>query len=153
MTMQIWVNIGSGNGLVPCGTKPLPKSMLTNHQRLLAAFNWGKFCDWVKWMHKIHLHDMTNLRLQLSFPGSNESMIDSLKHLCYLHKQSGEQPMWMVWDFTFTFTKHFTQYLKNVLSLAWYDNREACSGVVSISLGWKSPWNGPIKVNYLLLAT
>ena len=24
-----WVNIGSGNGLVPSGNKPLPKPMLT----------------------------------------------------------------------------------------------------------------------------
>ena len=28
----IWVNIGSGNGLLPGGTKPLPEPMLTNHQ-------------------------------------------------------------------------------------------------------------------------
>ena len=27
---QIWVNIGSGNGLLPDGTKPLPEPMLTN---------------------------------------------------------------------------------------------------------------------------
>ena len=26
---QIWVNIGSGNGLLPDGTKPLPEPMLT----------------------------------------------------------------------------------------------------------------------------
>ena len=26
-----WVNIGSGNGLLPGGTKPLPEPMLTNH--------------------------------------------------------------------------------------------------------------------------
>ena len=29
MTTQILVNIGSGNGLLPDGTKPLPDSMLT----------------------------------------------------------------------------------------------------------------------------
>ena len=29
MATEIWVNIGSGNGLVPDGTKPLPESMLT----------------------------------------------------------------------------------------------------------------------------
>ena len=28
-TSQIWVNIGSGNGLLPDGTKPLPEPMLT----------------------------------------------------------------------------------------------------------------------------
>ena len=26
------VNIGSGNGLLPDGTKPLPEPMFTNHQ-------------------------------------------------------------------------------------------------------------------------
>ena len=31
MATQIWVNIGSGNGLMPDGTKPLPKLMLTSH--------------------------------------------------------------------------------------------------------------------------
>ena len=31
MTTEIWVNIGSGNGLVPDGTKPLPEPMLTDH--------------------------------------------------------------------------------------------------------------------------
>ena len=29
---HIWVNIGSGIGLLPDGTKPLPKPMLTYHQ-------------------------------------------------------------------------------------------------------------------------
>ena len=28
----VWVNIGSGNGLLPDGTKPLPEPMLTYHQ-------------------------------------------------------------------------------------------------------------------------
>ena len=32
MSTQIWVNIGSGNGLLPGGTKTLPEPMLTNHQ-------------------------------------------------------------------------------------------------------------------------
>ena len=30
MVTKIWVNIGSGNGLLPDGTKPLPEPMLTN---------------------------------------------------------------------------------------------------------------------------
>ena len=32
MTTEIWVNIGSGNGLLPDGTKPLPEPMLTHYQ-------------------------------------------------------------------------------------------------------------------------
>ena len=31
MVKQIWVNIGSGNGMLPEGTKPLPKPVLTSH--------------------------------------------------------------------------------------------------------------------------
>ena len=38
---DIWVNIGSGNGLLPDGTKPLPEPMLTYHQWGLVAFIWG----------------------------------------------------------------------------------------------------------------
>ena len=29
---EIWVNTGSGNGLLPDSTKPLPEPMLTYHQ-------------------------------------------------------------------------------------------------------------------------
>ena len=32
MVTWIWVNIGSGNGLVPNSTKPLPKPMLVSDQ-------------------------------------------------------------------------------------------------------------------------
>ena len=32
MATEIWVNIGSGNGLLPDGTKPLPETMWTYHQ-------------------------------------------------------------------------------------------------------------------------
>ena len=30
--LEIWVNTGSGNGLLPDGTKQLPEPMLTYHQ-------------------------------------------------------------------------------------------------------------------------
>ena len=43
MTIQIWVSIGPGNGLLPDGTKPLPEPMLTYHQWSLVAFTWGQF--------------------------------------------------------------------------------------------------------------
>ena len=39
----VWVNIGSGNGLLPEGTKPLPKPMLTYHQLGSAAITWEQF--------------------------------------------------------------------------------------------------------------
>ena len=36
--LVIWINIGSGNGLLPDGTKPLPELMLTYHQWGVVAF-------------------------------------------------------------------------------------------------------------------
>ena len=35
MVTWIWLNIGSGNGLLPDGTKPLPEPKLIHHQ-----FTW-----------------------------------------------------------------------------------------------------------------
>ena len=35
MMKQKWVNIGSGNGLLPDGTKPLPKPLLNYHHVVL----------------------------------------------------------------------------------------------------------------------
>ena len=42
MLTQIWVNTGSGIGLLPDHTKPLPETMVTNDQRGLAASTWGQ---------------------------------------------------------------------------------------------------------------
>ena len=39
----VWVNIGSGNGLLPDGTKPLPEPMLTSHSWGSMAFTWEQF--------------------------------------------------------------------------------------------------------------
>ena len=43
MASQNSVNIGSDNGLVPSGTKPLTEPVLTNHQWGHMAFTWGQF--------------------------------------------------------------------------------------------------------------
>ena len=40
---RTWINIGSGNGLVLSGNKPLPEPMLTNYQWSLVAFTWEQF--------------------------------------------------------------------------------------------------------------
>ena len=37
------VNIGSGNGLLPQGTRPLPEPMLTYHQWDPVSFTWVQF--------------------------------------------------------------------------------------------------------------
>ena len=42
MATENWVNIGSGNGLLPKGTKQLPEPMLTYHQQGAVSFIWGQ---------------------------------------------------------------------------------------------------------------
>ena len=43
MSYSMWVNIGSGNGLAPDDTRPLPEPFLTNHRWGFAAFIWWQF--------------------------------------------------------------------------------------------------------------
>ena len=43
MATWIWVYIGSVNGLLPDGTKPLPEPISTNHQYGLVAITWGEY--------------------------------------------------------------------------------------------------------------
>ena len=66
MVMDILVNIGSGNGLVPNGTKPLPEPMLACHEYGSVTFNWDKFYSkhsLYMTIHKVGL-EMSLLKLQ-----------------------------------------------------------------------------------------
>ena len=67
-----WVNIGSGNGLVPDGTKPLPEPMLTYHQWGPVTFTWG----YHHWICEISILDMslkiTDFKIQPHLPGASE---------------------------------------------------------------------------------
>ena len=56
-----WVNIGSGNGLLPDGTKPLPEPILTYHQRALSLEDL-----------KISISKITFLESHSDLPGANE---------------------------------------------------------------------------------
>ena len=51
MALDFLINTGSGSGLLPDGTKPLPEPMLTCHQLGPVAFMWG---HWYKkiWKYK-----------------------------------------------------------------------------------------------------
>ena len=72
MATWILVNIGSGNGLLPDGTKPLPEPLLTDHQWSPVTFILGQFhkrclnCQWQKIRLKI-----TYLKFYSNFPGTN----------------------------------------------------------------------------------
>ena len=56
---QTWVNISSGNGLLPDGTKPLPEPMLNHHQKGGVTFIWGQF-------HKILQVSITKIGLKIT---------------------------------------------------------------------------------------
>ena len=60
--MEIWVNIGSGNGLLPDGTKPLPEPMLT--------YQWGPVTFIPGQNHKYL--SCQSLDLAWAFPGASE---------------------------------------------------------------------------------
>ena len=43
MATEIWVNLDSGNGLLPDGTKPLPEPVMAYHQRWSVVFTESNF--------------------------------------------------------------------------------------------------------------
>ena len=67
MATYILVNIDSGNGLLPDGTKPLPEPMLTYQQRCSVTFKWEEFhmkvlSIWfLKYVRKLHSETTSKL--------------------------------------------------------------------------------------------
>ena len=67
MATEIWVNIGSGNGLLPDGTKPLPELILTDHQWSTVTFILGQFHNGcfnhnsLKTVWKLHVKNFVQL--------------------------------------------------------------------------------------------
>ena len=64
-TLQIWVDIGSGNGFLPDGTKPLLEPMFTCHQICSVAISQEVLMNFI-------CLEITLLRLVVHFPGVNE---------------------------------------------------------------------------------
>ena len=73
MTTEIWVNIGSGNGLFPDGTKPLPEPMLTDHYRSSSDIHIRAISQEMPQpsITEICLK-ITYLKFYSNFPGANE---------------------------------------------------------------------------------
>ena len=77
MATEIWVNIGSGNGLLPDGTKPLPEPKLTDHW-------WSPLSSDIHIRtisQEMHQPSITKICLKITclkfhenFPGANELM-------------------------------------------------------------------------------
>ena len=102
MVTQIWVNIGSGNGLLPDWVnidsgqqwlrllpdciKPLTDPMLTNHQWGSEAFSWGLRAT-SQDMLKISMSlKIANLELQLHLQGANELNLEVWRYLVRCHR-------------------------------------------------------------------
>ena len=73
MATKIWVNIGSGNGLLPDGTKPLPGPMLTDHHLKSSDIHSRSISQEMPQpsITKIHL-EILYLKFHLNFPGATE---------------------------------------------------------------------------------
>ena len=85
MTSEKLVNIGSGNGLLPDGTKPLPEPMLSHHQRGNVEFIWGQFHDKFSGYMYIYLIRIRKLLIQNYSRSSHEPMIQSHHHSSLIH--------------------------------------------------------------------
>ena len=87
MVMEIWVNIGSVNGLLPDGTKPLLEPMLTYHQLGPVAIILAQY-------HKIWRHQwMSKTRLKIAFlnitsRSSGDQRVNEKVHLTFGHGNS-----------------------------------------------------------------
>ena len=64
MVTWIWMNTGSGNGLLLGGTKPLPEPVFTNYQWGIVAFTWGQFhweFSWYLSLIWVKIYDLISL--------------------------------------------------------------------------------------------
>ena len=73
MATQIWVNIGSGNGLLPDGTKPLPEPNICLSSKVFCGINRGAVSEEVL-MNLIRNigSKITLVELLPYLPGANE---------------------------------------------------------------------------------
>ena len=55
MAIEIWVNIGSGNDLLPNSTKLSPETMLNYNQRCSVTVTWVQFQKKCSWIHPCHV--------------------------------------------------------------------------------------------------
>ena len=69
---QIWVNIGSGNGLLPDGTKPLPEPMLTCHQWSFVFSLYNSFTGSAWDISSWYKFENYNFEITATFPRANE---------------------------------------------------------------------------------
>ena len=105
---RIWVDIGTGDGLVPASTKPLPELILTYPQ-------WGIYLKAslqkaIKISLKYITLKITYLVLQLHLPGANE-LISQDSHIfdIQIHCLTTRLTEWLIsprWNYYITVQSH-----------------------------------------------
>ena len=92
LVTQMWVNTGSGNGLLPDGTTPVPGTILTYHHWSTLAFSRGNFTETVldiTYYKMFEIYVFENWK-EVHLPGANEFDIFFVVglniHLRKLHK-------------------------------------------------------------------
>ena len=103
MVIEIWVNIGSGNALLPDGTKPLPEPMLIYINGVLWHSPENNFSKVLITCISNMCLEITHLKLLPQIPGTNE--------LNVVQEPGHQQPQY--WP-------HREEALWGLLWLGWY---------------------------------
>ena len=97
MAREIWVNIGSGNGLLSNGTKPLPEPVLTCHQQGPLTFIWGNFAKDTSATN--HQNQLWNYFSLISFKFPRGQWVIPVSHECSYSRLVGFVVLLVSWDF------------------------------------------------------
>ena len=88
MPFSNWVNISSGNDVLPNGTKPLPRPMLTSQQWMSNDNHLRAISGGLPWLSNTKISSIY-LKFHLNLPGACE--------LIYPHKKSVFCRKWYFW--------------------------------------------------------
>ena len=69
-----WDNIGSGNGLLPDGTKTFPEPMLINHHERLVAFTGGNYSGNAQDMY--HKYEFENHHFDITVTSPSDQWVN-----------------------------------------------------------------------------
>ena len=135
------VNIGSGNGLLPDGTKPLPDPMLTYHQYGPVASIGGHYHEKV-WRYQSvkQFLKITFLESHSDLPGANELMLISGS---WLSAKSGKWLGGVQWQ-AITRTS-VDQFLNCYLALLLHGQNELKTVIVCITVFYLENCIVPIR--------
>ena len=109
MATEIWVNIGSGNGLLPNSTKPLPEPMLTDHQWKSSDIHIRAISQEMPQPSVIEIRlKITYLKFNSNFLGANE--LYEIQHHRVYKIMTPDDQAYIVWSQIYPHKTHDTAY-------------------------------------------